>query len=92
MTMERTSEVVAANGRIIILESSREHLLVRWVDSGRCHYSEQRWRRGVARGNGSCALSGILIRRGEAVYRPNGRPAPVNHGAMIALRAVFASY
>lgn len=79
----------AANGLLItVLESSANHLLVRWVESGRCHYGEQRWRLGVATRHGYCSISGRKIYRGEAVYRPTGRPPPGNRAAMIATDAV----
>lgn len=36
-----------------------------------------------ARISGFCAMSGQPIRPGDAVYKPNPRPAPVNGDAMI---------
>ncbi|CAB3744866.1 hypothetical protein LMG24238_07363 [Paraburkholderia sediminicola] len=76
----------AAHGLLItVLESSANHLLVRWVESGRCHYGEQRWRLGVATRTGYCAVSGRKIHRGDAVYRPTGRPPPANRAAMITM-------
>ncbi|MFM0698272.1 DUF3331 domain-containing protein [Paraburkholderia sediminicola] len=79
----------AANGmRITILESSGDRLLVRWVESGKCHFGEQRWRLGIASRSGTCALSGQYIRRGQMVYRPAERPRPPNHTAMIAPEAL----
>ena len=39
-----------ANGvRIEILERSDTTLVIRWVEPGRCHYGEQRWRPSLAR-------------------------------------------
>ncbi|RQU02045.1 DUF3331 domain-containing protein [Burkholderia cenocepacia] len=71
-----------------ILEMSDDHLLVRWVEPGKCHYGEQKWRLGVARHGGYCALSNRRIEPGDPAYRPVGRPRPVNHVAMIALKAI----
>jgi hypothetical protein len=71
-----------------ILEASFDHLLVRWVERGKCHYGEQKWRLGTARYAGYCAISGRQIARGQAVYRPTGRPPPPNSAAMIAPEAV----
>ncbi|WP_321925337.1 DUF3331 domain-containing protein [Burkholderia sp. BCC1998] len=73
---------------VTLLEWSHESLLVRWVESGRLHYGEQKWRRAVARRDGRCAYSGRAIVQGEAVFRPTGRPRPANHLAMIAADAV----
>jgi hypothetical protein len=73
------------NAQINVIERlTRVTVAVEWSDSTRCNYSEQIWRAGVAARGGACALSGELIRRGEAVYRPNPmRPAPSNANAMI---------
>ncbi|MFM0658064.1 DUF3331 domain-containing protein [Paraburkholderia sediminicola] len=87
--MIKKTPAPTANGmRVTILESSGERLLVRWVESGKCHFGEQRWRLGVAIRAGVCALSGRNIRRGETVYRPAERPRPPNHAAMIAPEAL----
>ncbi|PRE47885.1 DUF3331 domain-containing protein, partial [Burkholderia multivorans] len=67
-----------------------DHLLVRWVEPGKCHYGEQKWRLGVASRNGYCVLSNLRIKRGEPAYRPTGRPRPRNHVAMIAVTAIQA--
>jgi hypothetical protein len=74
-----------ANGvRIEILERSDTTLVIRWVEPGRCHYGEQRWRRRSAHTSGTCAVSRRKIRRGDAVFKPAERPAPSNASAMIA--------
>lgn len=73
-----------------ILEVADNHLLVRWVEPGKCHYGEQKWRLGVARRSGHCALSNRRIEPGEPAYRPAGRPRPGNYIAMIALTAIQA--
>ncbi|MBU9334081.1 DUF3331 domain-containing protein [Burkholderia multivorans] len=77
---------------VTILEYSTENLLVRWVESGRRHYGEQKWRRAVAKRAGRCAYSGRAIDEGDAVYRPTGRPRPGNHLAMIAADVLDAAF
>ncbi|WP_118180195.1 DUF3331 domain-containing protein [Paraburkholderia phosphatilytica] len=73
------------NGASIqILEQSETILIIRWVEPGRCHYGEQRWRRRSAHTSGTCALSRRKIRRGDAVFKPAERPAPSNAAIMIA--------
>ncbi|WP_184067862.1 DUF3331 domain-containing protein [Paraburkholderia sp. CI2] len=54
-----------------------------------CHYGDQVWMRCIARQSGVCAVSGVAIRRGDAVYRPRSRGhwLPVNVDAMIHARA-----
>jgi hypothetical protein len=69
---------------IEILERSDTALVIRWVEPGRCHYGEQRWRRRSAHTSGTCALSRSKIRRGDAVFKPAERPAPSNAAAMIS--------
>ncbi|MEM5451154.1 DUF3331 domain-containing protein [Paraburkholderia guartelaensis] len=76
-----------AQVQIEILERSDNILVIRWVEPGRCHYGEQRWRRRHARASGVCVLSRRAIRRGDAVFRPAERPAPSNAAAMIAVEA-----
>jgi hypothetical protein len=74
-----------ANGvRIEILERSDTALVVRWIEPGRCHYGEQRWRRRSAHTSGTCAVTRRKIRRGDAVFKPAERPAPLNASVMIA--------
>ncbi|RQT85490.1 DUF3331 domain-containing protein [Burkholderia cepacia] len=84
----RASSPGRSQVQVTLLEWSHESLLVRWVESGRLHYGEQKWRRAVARRDGRCAYSGRAIVQGEAVFRPSGRPQPANHLAMIAADAV----
>ncbi|MFM0554835.1 DUF3331 domain-containing protein [Paraburkholderia sediminicola] len=65
--------------------------IIAWRDPTECRYGEQRWRGGVARGRGTCALTGRTIKRGDAIYRPQRRvPPPANAGAMILSEAVQA--
>ncbi|RQR64500.1 DUF3331 domain-containing protein [Burkholderia sp. Bp9002] len=68
---------------VTILEAGDDALLIRWVESGRCHYGEQRWRLRAAARPGRCAISGQPIAPGEPVFRPVLRPAPVNGDEMI---------
>ncbi|NTZ06800.1 DUF3331 domain-containing protein [Burkholderia metallica] len=73
---------------VTVLEVGDNGLLVRWVESGRCHYGEQRWRLRVALQPGRCALSGRLIEPGEPVFRPARAAAPANGDEMICPAAV----
>jgi len=70
--------------RIQILERSETALVIRWIDPGRCHYGEQRWRRRSAHTSGTCAVTRRKIRRGDAVFKPAERPAPLNAAVMIS--------
>ncbi|HEF5869625.1 TPA: DUF3331 domain-containing protein [Burkholderia cenocepacia] len=73
---------------VTVLEAGEDGLLVRWVESGRCHYGEQRWRLRVALQPGRCALSGQPIEPGEPVFRPVRRPVPANGDEMICPASV----
>ncbi|MBJ9965461.1 DUF3331 domain-containing protein [Burkholderia seminalis] len=73
---------------VTVLEAGDEGLLIRWVESGRCHYGEQRWRLRVALQPGRCAISGRPIAPGEPVFRPVRRPVPANGDEMICPAAV----
>ncbi|SEK06913.1 DUF3331 domain-containing protein [Paraburkholderia diazotrophica] len=85
MTTLECLPLTGANGlRIEILEHSDTTLIIRWIEPGRCHYGEQRWRRRSAHSSGTCAVSRRKIRRGDAVFKPAERPAPANASAMIA--------
>ncbi|MFB9127625.1 DUF3331 domain-containing protein [Paraburkholderia dipogonis] len=65
--------------------------IIAWRDPTECRYGEQRWRGGVARARGTCALTGRIIKRGDAIYRPQRRvPPPANAGAMILSEVVHA--
>ena len=77
MTLE-SIPLDGTNGvRIEILERSDTTLVIRWVEPGRCHYGEQRWRRRSAHTSGTCAVSRRKIRRGDAVFKPAERPGAV---------------
>jgi hypothetical protein len=81
------AKVDATRVHVEILEQSENTLIVRWVEPGRCHYGEQRWRRRSANSSGTCVVSRRAIRRGDAVFRPAERPAPANASAMISVEA-----
>lgn len=69
-------------------EAGDDGLLVRWVESGHCHYGEQRWRLRVAQVPGRCAISGRPIEPGDAVFRLVRRPLPANADEMICPASV----
>ncbi|MCA3778753.1 MAG: DUF3331 domain-containing protein [Burkholderia sp.] len=73
---------------VTVLEAGDDGLLIRWVESGRCHYGEQRWRLRVALQPGRCAISGQPIEAGEPVFRPVRRPVPANGDEMICPASV----
>ncbi|MBZ5791015.1 DUF3331 domain-containing protein [Burkholderia contaminans] len=73
---------------VTVLEAGDNALLIRWVESGRCHYGEQRWRLRVALQPGRCAISGQPIVPGEPVFRPVRRPVPANGDEMICPASV----
>lgn len=56
---------------------------IAWRDSTRGCFGDQIWRMARARMEGFCAMSGQAIHPGDAVYKPNPRPTPVNGDAMI---------
>ncbi|CAB3776432.1 DUF3331 domain-containing protein [Pararobbsia alpina] len=68
---------------------SERTVAVSWRDSTSCHYNDQIWRVGIARQPGRCAVTGVRIQPGEAIYRPIPTlPAPVNAQAMILASAI----
>lgn len=68
----------------VIERLSDSSVSVRWRDATRCCYDEQIWISCRARIGGRCALSGTLIRRHDAVYKPRTRTVvPANADAMI---------
>lgn len=73
---------------VTVLEADEHALLIRWVESGRCHDGEQRWRLRVALQPGHCAISGQPIEAGEPVFRPVRRPVPANGDEMICPASV----
>ncbi|MGF6652218.1 hypothetical protein OKW34_002780 [Paraburkholderia youngii] len=87
MSTREYAAAEVARVQVEILEQSENTLIIRWVEPGRCHYGEQRWRRRAARAAGVCVVSQRAIRRGEDVFRPAERPAPGNASAMISVEA-----
>ncbi|CAN7665164.1 DUF3331 domain-containing protein [Paraburkholderia sp. SIMBA_054] len=85
------AELEAAPSRVSVLEQlSSKSLSVYWSDPRSGHYANQVWRIGIARINAFCALSGMPICRGDAVYRPRVSPSylPANHNRMILAAVV----
>ena len=56
---------------------------IAWRDATRGCFGDQVWRTARARIPGFCVMSGRAIKPGDAVYKPNPRPTPVNADAMI---------
>ncbi|WP_323123656.1 DUF3331 domain-containing protein [Burkholderia alba] len=90
-TSKSSPEHDAVDVNVEILERSDTLLLVRWVEPGRCHCGEQRWRRRFARRAGTCVLSHKVIHCGDEVFRPAERSVPANTEAMISVAEVFGS-
>lgn len=64
-------------------------ITVCWRDPTFGCYGEQLWKRVTSRTRAICALSGLQIRRGDAVFRPWARGCkPVNVSLMILASAV----
>jgi hypothetical protein len=63
---------------------------ITWHDSTAACYAEQLWMRRAARSSGLCALTGMMVRRGDSVYSPASRAAirPLNCTQMILAAAV----
>jgi hypothetical protein len=75
----------------IVDKSSDSEITVCWRDATFGCYGEQIWKRVLSRTHTTCALSGLQIRRGDAVFRPWARGCkPVNVGLMILASAVAA--
>ncbi len=91
MRTKKAHAIDISRVQIEILEQSDTTLIIRWVEPGRCHYGEQRWRRRSANSSGTCIVSRRTIRRGDAVFRPAERPAPANAAAMISVDAFHQS-
>jgi hypothetical protein len=76
----------------VLERQGRTVATVAWSDSTACRYGEQLWRRCIARKTGRCALSGQVIAKGDAVYRPRiAQPAPRNIDAMILASVMEAT-
>jgi len=71
---------------VTVLERLSNSLVaLSWRDPTLCNYEEQMWSLGLARTSGRCALSGLHIRKGDAIYKPvtRGQTVPLNRDAMI---------
>ncbi|WP_225031210.1 DUF3331 domain-containing protein [Paraburkholderia sp. XV] len=76
---------------VCILEQlSSKTLSVCWSDPRSGHYADQVWRFGLARMDSFCVLTGMPIRRGDAVFRPRACEShfPANCDRMILASAV----
>lgn len=64
-------------------------VLLSWSDPTHCRYDEQRWIIAKARTVGRCALTGRVIRCGDAIYKPQIRCAkrPANAREMVLASA-----
>jgi hypothetical protein len=84
---KRVRAALAPHTTIRVIERpTPETATVYWSDASTCHYGHQGWRAATALVDGTCALSGRAIRRGDAVFRPANRGAklkPLNASAMI---------
>lgn len=74
----------------VLERCSATTIIVAWHEAARCHYAEQLWIRKKAARDGYCALSKVRVRAGDLVFVPKGNPAPLNHTACIAEKAVSA--
>jgi hypothetical protein len=91
----RAASRVAAYGLsshivVEVIERLSETLIaVRWQDATRCRYDDQVWIGCRARLKGRCALSGLVIRRDDLIYKPRVRSTkPVNAAAMMLASAI----
>ncbi|MFP3507133.1 DUF3331 domain-containing protein [Burkholderia sp. SIMBA_062] len=74
----RGASIGGARRRCAIVAVERQtdsSLLVSWSDPTHCRYDEQRWISAKARSPGRCALTGLPIRAGDAIYKPQWRGA-----------------
>ncbi|MBN3816434.1 DUF3331 domain-containing protein [Paraburkholderia sp. Se-20369] len=80
----RSSAIIAAE------RHTRSSVLVSWSDPTHCRYDEQRWIIARARALGHCALTGHVIRDGDAIYKPQCRGAkrPANCREMVLASAI----
>jgi len=77
--------------RISVIERlSSVTLSICWSDSITGYFGEQTWRMSVARGQSTCALTGMPIEIGDLVFRPwaSERRAPANSHRMILASCV----
>ncbi|WGY73548.1 DUF3331 domain-containing protein [Burkholderia cepacia] len=74
--------------RCAIIAAERQtdsSVLVSWSDPTRCRYDEQRWISAKSRALGRCALTGMTIHTGDAIYKPQwrGSKRPANYWEVI---------
>jgi Domain of unknown function (DUF3331) len=67
---------------------SSRTITVSWSDPRGCKYGEQVWRLAVAKRSGICALSGLTIIAGDAIYRPAKVEPPPSNAAAMMLAAI----
>jgi hypothetical protein len=80
--------------RIVFLEhQSSKSLIVCWSDACTGHYADQGWGIGLARVDAICVLTGLRIRRGDAVFRPRAYEAYLpSNGSRMILASVIPPY
>jgi hypothetical protein len=90
-TVERKWNAAAVTN---IEPRSDKTIAVCWADATSGHYCEQLWVMGVARRGAVCALTGDIIRHGNAVYRPRVTESnvPSNAEAMILVASLKRRY
>jgi Domain of unknown function (DUF3331) len=73
----------------VIDRPSASTATIAWRDPTMGCYGDQVWRASVSRSHGVCAVSGLPIVPGDAVYRPRARhPLPLNVTEMILATVV----
>ncbi|WP_250504239.1 DUF3331 domain-containing protein [Caballeronia sp. AZ7_KS35] len=92
MSSQTTSRVANRQGAVslaLLERISPRTVTVSWSDPQGCKYGEQLWRVASAKRAGLCVLTGQLIAKGEAIYRPckTARP-PMNANAMMLATAL----
>ncbi|MGO4814699.1 DUF3331 domain-containing protein [Cupriavidus sp. 2MCAB6] len=76
----------------IVERTSSTLAVISWRDATHCRYGAQIWAAVSAREAGVCALSGLPIAKGQAVYRPRPcRPPARNAEAMILASVLHAA-
>ncbi|MFM0055298.1 DUF3331 domain-containing protein [Paraburkholderia phytofirmans] len=72
-----------------IVEWSDKNLTIVWHDPTACSYDDQRWRRAKSSRAGVCALTGMVIHKGQEIFKPGRtKPPPANADAMILVSAL----
>jgi len=83
--------LVEHDAHLWLLERSNATLVMRWLQQGKCHYAEQRWRLVAAVRSGTCAISRRQVRRGDVVYRPDSRP-PASNAQVVILEEALSQW